>query len=249
MSCGPSPASSRRGTPRWAVGRRVRSCAALRDMPSRSSRQMTSSSMSMPRRLSAGMTMSIDFPELITKGCLWYRLLALCLKKNWTKIKFRRFAASEAVSQYHRVGRVYEGQRHARQRQLNRFERLKFRVLSVLKNRTPCVSSSPVPGASSPPPSPADPCSCAGGHCWRCCRGPRSFSDSRSYMLSALAPLTWDYLRLMSTPNHRRHFGALGATASGIKVSSASWNRQRGSIRSGRRPASSGSARGAGRYP
>jgi hypothetical protein len=24
----------------------------------------------------------------------------------------------------------------------------------------------------------------------------------------------------MSTPNHRRHFGALGATASGIKVSS-----------------------------
>src|ERR1700720_4296782 len=28
-------------------------------------------------------------------------------------------------------------------------------------------------------------------------------------------PLTWDYLRLMSTPNHRRHFGALGATASG----------------------------------
>ena len=33
-------------------------------------------------------------------------------------------------------------------------------------------------------------------------------------------PLTWDYLRLMSTPNHRRHFGALGATASGIKVSS-----------------------------
>jgi hypothetical protein len=32
--------------------------------------------------------------------------------------------------------------------------------------------------------------------------------------------LTWDYLRLMSTPNHRRHFGALGATASGIKVSS-----------------------------
>jgi hypothetical protein len=27
-------------------------------------------------------------------------------------------------------------------------------------------------------------------------------------------------LRLMSTPNHRRHFGALGATASGIKVSS-----------------------------
>jgi hypothetical protein len=34
------------------------------------------------------------------------------------------------------------------------------------------------------------------------------------------APLTWDYLRLMSTPNHRRHFGALGATASGIKVSS-----------------------------
>jgi hypothetical protein len=29
-----------------------------------------------------------------------------------------------------------------------------------------------------------------------------------------------DYLRLMSTPNHRRHFGALGATASGIKVSS-----------------------------
>jgi hypothetical protein len=54
-------------------------------------------------------------------------------------------------------------------------------------------------------------------------------------MLSALAPLTWDYLRLMSTPNHRRHFGALGATASGIKVGSASWNRQRGSIRSGRR--------------
>ena len=40
------------------------------------------------------------------------------------------------------------------------------------------------------------------------------------YKLSALAPLTWDYLRLMSTPNHRRHFGALGATASGIKVSS-----------------------------
>src|SRR6202030_1892066 len=33
-------------------------------------------------------------------------------------------------------------------------------------------------------------------------------------------PLTWDYLRLMSTPNHRRHFSALGATASGIKVSS-----------------------------
>jgi hypothetical protein len=32
--------------------------------------------------------------------------------------------------------------------------------------------------------------------------------------------LTWDYLRLMSTPNHWRHFGALGATASSIKVSS-----------------------------
>src|ERR1700731_1470126 len=33
-------------------------------------------------------------------------------------------------------------------------------------------------------------------------------------------PLPLDYLRLMSTPNHRRHFGTLGATASGIKVSS-----------------------------
>jgi hypothetical protein len=32
--------------------------------------------------------------------------------------------------------------------------------------------------------------------------------------------LTWDYLHLMSTPDHRRHFGALGATASDIKVSS-----------------------------
>jgi hypothetical protein len=31
-------------------------------------------------------------------------------------------------------------------------------------------------------------------------------------------------LRLMSTPNHRRHFGALGATASGIKVSSGGRN-------------------------
>jgi hypothetical protein len=38
--------------------------------------------------------------------------------------------------------------------------------------------------------------------------------------LSALAPVTWDHLRLMSTPNHWRHFGALGATASGTKVSS-----------------------------
>ena len=46
------------------------------------------------------------------------------------------------------------------------------------------------------------------------------FQGLTQYKLSALAPLTWDYLRLMSTPNHRRHFGTLGATASGIKVSS-----------------------------
>ena len=43
-------------------------------------------------------------------------------------------------------------------------ERLKFRVLQILKNRTP----SPAPGTSSPPPSPADPCSCADEQCcWR----------------------------------------------------------------------------------
>jgi hypothetical protein len=46
------------------------------------------------------------------------------------------------------------------------------------------------------------------------------FQGLTQYKLSPLPPLTWDYLRLMSTPNHWRHFGALGATASGIKVSS-----------------------------
>src|ERR1700674_2812493 len=42
--------------------------------------------------------------------------------------------------------------------------------------------------------------------------GAAIFQRLTQYKLSALAPLTWDYLRLMSTPNHRRHFGALGAT-------------------------------------
>jgi hypothetical protein len=48
-----------------------------------------------------------------TTGCSWCRMLALCLKKNRQKIKFRRVCSLEAVSEYHRVGRVYEGQRHA----------------------------------------------------------------------------------------------------------------------------------------
>ena len=38
--------------------------------------------------------------------------------------------------------------------------------------------------------------------------GAAIFERLTQYKLSALAPLTWDYLRLMSTPNHRRHFGA-----------------------------------------
>jgi hypothetical protein len=56
------------------------------------------------------------------------------------------------------------GHTSGRQFQPGKDERLKFRVLQILKNRTP----SPAPGTSSPPPSPADPCSCADGQCcWR----------------------------------------------------------------------------------
>ena len=56
------------------------------------------------------------------------------------------------------------GHTSGRQFQPGKDERLKFRVLQILKNRTP----SPAPGTSSPPPSPADPCSCADEQCcWR----------------------------------------------------------------------------------
>ena len=43
------------------------------------------------------------------------------------------------------------------------------------------------------------------------------------YKLSALAPLTWDYLRLMSTPNHRRHFGGVRRTGRLIVMRFGLW--------------------------
>jgi hypothetical protein len=55
----------------------------------------------------------IDVKRNTTTGCSWCRMLALYLKKNRQKIKFRRVCSLEAVSEYHRAGRVYEGQRHA----------------------------------------------------------------------------------------------------------------------------------------